>query len=144
VIDYLLNFRIATLPLLLIVIGLGYAVIYYFLFRWVITKWNLRTPGREESAEAVQASLGEEAVELVGAGVGADRTGATVTEGGAVRRDVSTAAEPLPPDRPGPDLTAEQPPPERPGPDVTTEPPAPDRPRPDEPGPDEPPRGSVV
>jgi PTS system N-acetylglucosamine-specific IIC component len=135
VIDYLLNFRIATLPLLLIVIGLGYAVIYYFLFRWVITKWNLRTPGREEEAEAIQASLGEEAVELVGAGVGADRTGATVGEG-AVRRDVSTApAEPLPPERPGPDLT--------------TEPPAPERPRfddsgPDEPGPDEPPRGSVV
>jgi len=135
VIDYLLNFRIATLPLLLIVIGLGYAVIYYFLFRWVITKWNLRTPGREEEAEAIQASLGEEAVELVGAAVGAERTGTTVGDG-SVRRDVSAApAEPLPPERPGPDLT--------------TEPPAPERPRfddsgPDEPGPDEPPRGSVV
>jgi N-acetylglucosamine PTS system EIICBA or EIICB component len=134
-IDYLLNFRIATLPLLLIVIGLGYAVIYYFLFRWVITKWNLRTPGREETTEDMRASLGEEAVELVGAGVGADRTGTTVTED-AVRRDVNTApAEPLPP--------------ERPGPDPTTEPPAPERRRlddsgPDEPGPDEPPRGSVV
>jgi len=50
-IDYLLNFRIAQQPLLLIVIGLGYAVIYYFLFRWVITKWNLRTPGREDDGE---------------------------------------------------------------------------------------------
>jgi PTS system N-acetylglucosamine-specific IIC component len=150
VIDYLLNFRIATLPLLLIPIGLGYALIYYLLFRWVITKWNLRTPGREESAEAIEASLGEEARELVGAGVVADRTGATVTEGGAVRRDASTAtAEPLPPERTGPDVTAEQPPPERPGPNLTTEPPAPERPRPDEPGPDEPgpdepPRGSAV
>jgi PTS system N-acetylglucosamine-specific IIC component len=146
VIDYLLNFRIATLPLLLIVIGLGYAVIYYFLFRWVITKWNLRTPGREETTDDMRASLGEEAVELVGAGVGADRTGATVGEG-AVRRDVSTAPAALPPERPGPDLTTE--PPERPAPDLTTEQPAPDRPRlddsgPDEPGPDEPPRGSVV
>ncbi|WP_315099236.1 PTS transporter subunit EIIC [uncultured Cellulomonas sp.] len=47
-IDYLLNFRIATMPLLLIVIGLGYAVVYYFLFRFVITRWNLRTPGRED------------------------------------------------------------------------------------------------
>lgn len=47
-IDYLLNFRIAEMPLLLIPIGLGYAVIYYFLFRWVITKWNLKTPGRED------------------------------------------------------------------------------------------------
>ncbi|MTD59257.1 PTS N-acetylglucosamine transporter subunit IIBC [Amycolatopsis sp. RM579] len=33
---------------LLIPIGLVFAVIYYFVFRWVITKWNLRTPGREE------------------------------------------------------------------------------------------------
>lgn len=47
-IDYLLNFRIAQQPLLLIVIGLIYGAIYYFLFRWVITKWNLRTPGRED------------------------------------------------------------------------------------------------
>jgi PTS system N-acetylglucosamine-specific IIC component len=47
-IDYLINFRIATHPLWLIVIGLIYGVIYYFLFKWVITKWNLRTPGRED------------------------------------------------------------------------------------------------
>lgn len=47
-IDYVLNFRIAEKPLWLIVIGLGYAVIYYVLFRWVITRWQLRTPGRED------------------------------------------------------------------------------------------------
>ncbi|WNB86734.1 PTS transporter subunit EIIC [Cellulomonas sp. ATA003] len=47
-IDYLLNFRIAQQPLLLLLIGLGYAVIYYVLFRFVITRWNLRTPGRED------------------------------------------------------------------------------------------------
>ena len=64
-IDYVLNFRIAEMPLLLIPIGLGYAAIYYFVFRWVITKWNLRTPGREEEAEAIEASLGEEAAEIV-------------------------------------------------------------------------------
>ena len=28
-----------------------YFVIYYFLFRWVITKWNLPTPGREKEDE---------------------------------------------------------------------------------------------
>ena len=44
----MLNFNIATKPLLLIVIGLGYAAVYYFLFRFVIRKWNLRTPGRED------------------------------------------------------------------------------------------------
>ena len=46
--DYLLNFNIATKPLLLILIGLGYAAIYYFSFRFVIRKWNLKTPGRED------------------------------------------------------------------------------------------------
>lgn len=46
--DYVLNWNIATDPWLLIPIGLGYAAIYYFLFRFVIRRWNLRTPGREE------------------------------------------------------------------------------------------------
>jgi N-acetylglucosamine PTS system EIICBA or EIICB component len=50
-IDYLINFNIAEDPLLLIPIGLAYAVVYYLLFRLVIRKWNLRTPGREEDAE---------------------------------------------------------------------------------------------
>lgn len=70
-IDYLLNFRIAEMPLLLIPIGLGYAAIYYFLFRWVITKWNLRTPGREEDLgggapdpDAVIATVDESPSEL--------------------------------------------------------------------------------
>ncbi len=49
--DYVLNFNIAHRPLLLILIGLGYAAIYYFTFRFVIRKWNLRTPGREEEGE---------------------------------------------------------------------------------------------
>ncbi|MCD4523946.1 PTS transporter subunit EIIC [Nocardioides sp. cx-173] len=49
--DYALNFNIATDPLLLIPIGLGYAALYYVLFRFVIRRWNLRTPGREEEGE---------------------------------------------------------------------------------------------
>lgn len=53
-IDYLLNFRIAERPLLLIVVGLGYGVLYYVLFRWVITRWNLRTPGREPDDEPAE------------------------------------------------------------------------------------------
>ncbi|PVU83454.1 PTS N-acetylglucosamine transporter subunit IIBC [Cellulomonas sp. WB94] len=53
VIDYLLNFRIATHPLWILPIGLAYGAIYYFLFRFVITRWNLRTPGREEDDATV-------------------------------------------------------------------------------------------
>jgi PTS system N-acetylglucosamine-specific IIC component len=55
-IDYLLNFNIATKPLLIIPIGLAYAVVYYFLFRFVITRWNLRTPGREEEGVTSDAT----------------------------------------------------------------------------------------
>jgi PTS system N-acetylglucosamine-specific IIC component len=52
--DYALNYNIATNPLWLVPIGLGYAVVYYFLFRFVIQKWNLRTPGREEDEDEEQ------------------------------------------------------------------------------------------
>jgi PTS system N-acetylglucosamine-specific IIC component len=55
--DFLLNWNIATKPGLLIVIGLCYAAVYYFLFRYVIRKWNLRTPGREEEGEEGGAAL---------------------------------------------------------------------------------------
>ncbi|MFC4372655.1 PTS transporter subunit EIIC [Nocardia halotolerans] len=50
-IDYLLNFGKATDAWLLIPIGLGYALIYYLLFSFVIKKWNLRTPGREAETD---------------------------------------------------------------------------------------------
>jgi N-acetylglucosamine PTS system EIICBA or EIICB component len=49
--DYVLNFNIATKPLLIIVVGAAYAALYYFVFRFVIRQWNLRTPGREEEGE---------------------------------------------------------------------------------------------
>jgi PTS system N-acetylglucosamine-specific IIC component len=51
--DFVLNWNIATRPELLILIGLGYAALYYVLFRFVIRKWNLRTPGREDDADSV-------------------------------------------------------------------------------------------
>lgn len=46
-IDYVLNWGLATRPLLVIPVGLALSVIYYFGFRWAIRKWNLPTPGRE-------------------------------------------------------------------------------------------------
>lgn len=55
-IDYVLNFGISQNALWLIPIGLVYAVIYYFSFRFVITKWNMPTPGREEEADTDEAS----------------------------------------------------------------------------------------
>jgi N-acetylglucosamine PTS system EIICBA or EIICB component len=61
-VDYLLNFGQATRPLWLIPIGLVYAAIYYVLFRFVIRKWNLRTPARkDETTDAGQPALADEA-----------------------------------------------------------------------------------
>ena len=45
--DYLLNFGIATRPLLLFPVGLAYFAIYYFSFRWCIQRFDLKTPGRD-------------------------------------------------------------------------------------------------
>jgi PTS system N-acetylglucosamine-specific IIC component len=50
-IDYVINFSLATKPLLIIPIGLAFAAVYYALFRFVITKFDLKTPGREDDAE---------------------------------------------------------------------------------------------
>ena len=51
-IDYLLNYNIATQPLLLLVVGVVFAVIYYFSFTYIIQALNVPTPGREpEEAE---------------------------------------------------------------------------------------------
>ncbi|MCU1574012.1 MAG: sugar transporter subunit [Micrococcaceae bacterium] len=53
-IDYLLNFGKAQNAWMLIPIGLAYAAIYYFLFSFVIKRWNLRTPGREDDEVTVE------------------------------------------------------------------------------------------
>ncbi|MGE5703172.1 MAG: glucose PTS transporter subunit EIIB, partial [Clostridia bacterium] len=57
-IDYLVNYPLATKPLLLIPIGLVFSVVYYFLFRILIVKLNLKTPGREDEELAVATSGG--------------------------------------------------------------------------------------
>ncbi|MFJ4686096.1 PTS transporter subunit EIIC [Streptomyces sp. NPDC091377] len=50
-IDYGLNWSLATKPWLIIPIGLVFAVIYYTVFRFAIIKFNLPTPGREPEEE---------------------------------------------------------------------------------------------
>ncbi|WIB67848.1 PTS transporter subunit EIIC [Curtobacterium sp. MCBD17_035] len=57
-IDYVLNFGKAQGAIWLIPIGIAYGVIYYFVFSFVIKRWNLRTPGREDdaAAESVEAA----------------------------------------------------------------------------------------
>lgn len=47
-IDYALNFTLATRPLLIILIGLIMAVLYFVVFYFAITKLDLPTPGRTD------------------------------------------------------------------------------------------------
>ncbi|WP_413382155.1 N-acetylglucosamine-specific PTS transporter subunit IIBC [Alkalihalobacillus sp. 1P02AB] len=54
-VDFFLSSRLplANQPYMLIVQGLVFSVIYYFLFRFLIVKLNLATPGREADTEEV-------------------------------------------------------------------------------------------
>lgn len=49
-VDYVLSFKapMAVKPFMLIPVGLVFAVIYYVVFRFVITRFDLHTPGRED------------------------------------------------------------------------------------------------
>ncbi|MEU2437625.1 PTS transporter subunit EIIC [Streptomyces rubradiris] len=51
-IDYVINWNLATRPWAIIPIGLCLAAVYYVVFRVAITRFDLRTPGREPAEEA--------------------------------------------------------------------------------------------
>ena len=76
---------------LLIVMGVVFFAVYYLLFRFAITKWNMRTPGREPESEfeaEEQANLGDgadSATAVTAAGSGAAT--ATLTAPTAVASD---------------------------------------------------------
>lgn len=57
-VDFFLSSRLplANQPYMLIVQGLIFAVIYYFLFRFLILKFDLKTPGREDESTLDQES----------------------------------------------------------------------------------------
>ena len=48
-IDYVLNYGLATKPILIIPIGLVFGIIYFIVFRWAIVHFDLPTPGRFEN-----------------------------------------------------------------------------------------------
>ena len=53
--DYLLNYGKATEPLVLIPVGLVYAAVYYFAFRYMIARYDLKTPGRDAEESVAPA-----------------------------------------------------------------------------------------
>lgn len=58
-IDYVLLFSKSTNGFGILYIGAVWAVLYFFVFRFVILKFNLRTPGREDVPEVDVASVAE-------------------------------------------------------------------------------------
>ncbi|MFF3646209.1 PTS transporter subunit EIIC [Streptomyces sp. NPDC002564] len=58
-IDYALNFNAATKPIGLALVGLCFAAVYYVVFRFAITKFNLPTPGRESDEEIAELQKAE-------------------------------------------------------------------------------------
>ncbi len=61
-VDYVLSFKAPMVlnPLMLLAIGVVFAVIYYLVFRIVIVKFNLKTPGREDDdMDETQAVLAD-------------------------------------------------------------------------------------
>lgn len=54
--DYVLNFNRATRPLWLLPVGVGYFALYYTLFRFVIVRFDLKTPGRDRTQGTAPAS----------------------------------------------------------------------------------------
>ncbi|MGW7091323.1 PTS transporter subunit EIIC [Streptomyces sp. NPDC054874] len=58
-VDFLLNLGIASKPWLLVLVGLCFAAVYYVVFRFAITKFNLPTPGRESDEELAELQKAE-------------------------------------------------------------------------------------
>ncbi|MDY4669762.1 MAG: N-acetylglucosamine-specific PTS transporter subunit IIBC [Oliverpabstia sp.] len=58
-IDWILSFKapFAQKPWMLLLIGLAFGVIYYLIFRVVIVKFNMKTPGREDDMDETKVTL---------------------------------------------------------------------------------------
>ncbi|MFH8340316.1 PTS transporter subunit EIIC [Streptomyces sp. AM6-12] len=58
-IDFLLNLGIASNPWGLALVGVCFGAVYYVVFRFAITKFNLPTPGRESDEELAELQKAE-------------------------------------------------------------------------------------
>lgn len=61
-IDFILSSKLplANMPYMLLLQGLVFGVIYYFLFRFLIVKFDLKTPGREDDDETEAGTIATE------------------------------------------------------------------------------------
>ncbi len=61
-VDLVLNWKnpLAENPWMIPIMGVCWFVIYFLVFRWVILRWNLKTPGREDDDEFIDDELANE------------------------------------------------------------------------------------
>ncbi|WP_137862053.1 MULTISPECIES: N-acetylglucosamine-specific PTS transporter subunit IIBC [unclassified Sphingomonas] len=96
--DYVLNYGLSTRPLLLIPVGIAYAVVYYVTFSWCIRKFDLKTPGREPldvvAADAAVADRGAAIAAALGGAANIRSVDACTTRLRLVLADNGVADEP--------------------------------------------------
>ena len=85
--DYVLNYKFASHPLLLLPVGAAYFGLYYGIFRFAIVRFDLKTPGREDADGTAPA-----AATAASAGGAADRARSYITAlGGAANLESVSA-----------------------------------------------------
>jgi PTS system N-acetylglucosamine-specific IIC component len=99
--DYLLNYGLATRPLLLLPVGAAYFGIYYATFSWCIRRFDLKTPGREidgvsvpATGTTVSAARGEAIVAALGGGMNIRTVDACTTRLRLKLADIAAIDEP--------------------------------------------------
>jgi len=100
-IDYVVNFNLATKPLLLIPIGLAFGAVYFVIFRYAIEKFDLPTPGRlddETGNDEIMNNLGtskvaEEYIKLIGGKSNIVEVDACITRLRLILKDTSGITE---------------------------------------------------
>lgn len=67
----------------IVIVGVAYAVVYYFVFRYLILKFDLKTPGRDIESEEVKLYTRKDvnAKKQAGASAGSDVTSALILRG---------------------------------------------------------------
>ncbi|MDY3947152.1 MAG: N-acetylglucosamine-specific PTS transporter subunit IIBC [Ezakiella sp.] len=82
-IDFILSLKnpVANRPWILILMGLVFFAVYYVLFRFFITKFNLKTPGREDDDLAYTEEKGEADKKVLSKATDFNRMAKTIVQG---------------------------------------------------------------
>ena len=98
-IDYMLFYALDTKPWMVFVLGPVYAVLYYVVFRFFITVFDMKTPGREDEAAAADGAaesadgMAEKLVAAFGGRENIEALDACITRLRLVVKDVSKVSD---------------------------------------------------